>query len=77
MIDLAGKWTLADAEGEHSLPAAVPGDVHSVLHAAGHIPDPYAGRNEYGARWSRTATGPSRAPSPCRAERALGRWSPT
>ena len=29
----------------------VPGDVHSALLAAGVIPDPYHGRNEYAVRW--------------------------
>nr|MBA3326468.1 glycoside hydrolase family 2 protein [Paracoccaceae bacterium] len=51
MIDLAGPWSLADAEGDYTLPMAVPGDVHSALFAAGRIPDPYAGRNEFGLRW--------------------------
>ncbi len=51
MLDLSGNWSLADERGEFSLPAAVPGDVHSALHAAGLIPDPYHGRNEYGLRW--------------------------
>ena len=51
MLDLSGTWSLADERGEYSLPAAVPGDVHSALHAAGLIPDPYHGRNEYGLRW--------------------------
>ncbi len=51
MIDLAGTWTLADAAGEYELTMAVPGDVHSALFAAGRIPDPYHGRNEYDLRW--------------------------
>lgn len=51
MQDLSGRWTLADAEGEYSLPFVLPGDGITALHAAGLIPDPYRGRNEYGLRW--------------------------
>jgi beta-mannosidase len=51
MLDLAGTWTLADAQGEHEVPMRLPGDVHSALLAAGRIPDPYHGRNEYAVRW--------------------------
>ena len=50
-IDLAGDWALADGEGEHAAIMALPGDVHSALHAVGLIPDPYFGRNEYALRW--------------------------
>ena len=51
MLDLSGTWSLADAQGEYRLPAAVPGDVHSALLAAGLHPRPLPGRNEYGLRW--------------------------
>ncbi|MBU9698685.1 glycoside hydrolase family 2 protein [Rhodobacteraceae bacterium HSP-20] len=51
MQDLGGIWSLADVQGEHSVPFAVPGDGISALQAAGVIPDPYHGRNEYGLRW--------------------------
>ncbi|MBP7002472.1 glycoside hydrolase family 2 protein [Amaricoccus sp.] len=51
MHDLSGIWDLADGEGEHRVPMAVPGDVHSALLAAGVIPDPYVGRNEDAVRW--------------------------
>ena len=52
MLDLSGIWSLADERGEYSAAdAAVPGDVHSALLAAGLIPDPYHGRNEYDLRW--------------------------
>ncbi|WP_434620149.1 beta-mannosidase [Tabrizicola sp. M-4] len=51
MQDLAGTWTLADAQGNHSVPFPLPGDGISALQAAGAIPDPYFGRNEYGLRW--------------------------
>ncbi|WP_299150821.1 glycoside hydrolase family 2 protein [uncultured Tateyamaria sp.] len=49
--DLAGFWQLADETGQFSAPMAVPGDGISALHAAGLIPDPYFGRNEYDLRW--------------------------
>lgn len=51
MQDLAGVWTLQVAAGTHELPFALPGDGITALHAAGHIPDPYWGRNEYDLRW--------------------------
>ncbi len=51
MIDLSGSWSLCDAEGGHACDMAVPGDGLSALFAAGHIPDPYYGRNEYACRW--------------------------
>ncbi|MES2969351.1 MAG: glycoside hydrolase family 2 protein [Pseudomonadota bacterium] len=51
MADLAGLWTLSDESGEHSVPFAIPGDGITALHAAGAIPDPYHGRNEYDLRW--------------------------
>jgi beta-mannosidase len=51
LLDLAGLWTLSDDTGTHVVPMAVPGDGISALHAAGVIPDPYWGRNEYDCRW--------------------------
>lgn len=51
MIDLTGEWELRDAEGQVAASMRVPGDVLSALHAAGIIPDPYVGRNEYDVRW--------------------------
>jgi beta-mannosidase len=51
MIDLAGRWTLRDCGGRHSVAMTVPGDGHSALVAAGVIPDPYVGRNEETVRW--------------------------
>ena len=51
MIDLAGSWKLQSADGKHQADYPVPGDVHSALIAAGIIPDPYVGRNEYDVRW--------------------------
>jgi beta-mannosidase len=51
MQDLGGIWTLADAQGGNTVPFALPGDGITALHAAGVIPDPYWGRNEYDLRW--------------------------
>ncbi|MGG7517635.1 glycosyl hydrolase 2 galactose-binding domain-containing protein [Allorhizobium undicola] len=50
-LDLSGLWSLSTASGDHSCEIAIPGDVHSALHAAGIIPDPYAGRNEDVVQW--------------------------
>ena len=50
-IDLSGTWRIKSADGKHACDYAVPGDVHSSLIAAGIIPDPYVGRNEYDVRW--------------------------
>lgn len=69
-VDLAGRWRLAERDGEYDVAMRVPGDVHSALFDAGAIPDPYAGRNEYGLRWvadrewllSRSFALPARAP---------------
>jgi beta-mannosidase len=51
MQDLGGTWSLADTHGGAPVPFPVPGDGITALHAAGIIPDPYWGRNEYGLRW--------------------------
>lgn len=51
MIDLAGEWSLSDADGEYSCPIRFPGDGITALRDAGLIPDPYWGRNEYDLRW--------------------------
>src|SRR6478752_3568657 len=50
-LDLAGSWQLASADGEIKSMIAIPGDVHSALHAAKLIPDPYFGRNEEVVQW--------------------------
>ena len=50
-MDLAGEWRLRDLAGAHDVPFALPGDGVNALHAAGAIPDPYWGQNEYGLRW--------------------------
>jgi beta-mannosidase len=51
MLDLAGKWTIRSSAGDHLSAYIVPGDVHSALMEAGHIPDPYVAQNEYDVRW--------------------------
>ncbi len=51
MLDLCGEWALCDESGGHAVALTLPGDGISALHAAGAIPDPYWGRNEYGLRW--------------------------
>ena len=50
-LDLAGIWQLESADGRTVAPAAVPGDMHSALIAAGKIPHPYKGRNEAEVQW--------------------------
>ena len=50
-IDLAGTWRLHRISRKESFPAAVPGDTHSALLAAGRIPDPYTGTNEMDVLW--------------------------
>ena len=51
MLDLSGAFELVDETGRERLAMTVPGDVHGALLAAGRIPDPYVGRNEYDVRW--------------------------
>lgn len=51
VIDLHGEWRLASVDGDHQAAITLPGDVHSALHAAGLIPDPYFGRNEEVVQW--------------------------
>ena len=50
-LDLGGSWNLKSADGEHSLPASVPGCVHTDLLAAGEIPDPWYRDNETKIQW--------------------------
>ncbi len=46
-LDLSGTWQLREARPDsRPIPAALPGDTHSALLAAGQIPDPYWGKNE-------------------------------
>ncbi|MBN1665617.1 MAG: glycoside hydrolase family 2 protein [Anaerolineales bacterium] len=48
---LTQEWRLRQTAGEEWLPATVPGDVHSALIAAGHIPDPFVADNEKQVQW--------------------------
>ncbi len=50
-LDLAGDWGLETTDGRFPSRYQVPGDIHSALLAAGHIPDPYKGQNELKVRW--------------------------
>ena len=50
-IELGGQWRLTQVKGKLSVPAAVPGDTHSALLAAGKIPDPYLGMDELAVQW--------------------------
>ncbi len=50
-LDLAGQWTLSQADGSLTVPAAVPGSVFSDLLAAGKLPDPYWRDNEGDMQW--------------------------
>jgi beta-mannosidase len=50
-INLHGEWELCRADGAFACSYAVPGDVHSALIKAGHIPHPYIGKNELDVRW--------------------------
>ncbi|WP_305788690.1 glycoside hydrolase family 2 protein [Symbioplanes lichenis] len=49
MIDLSGAWTLRS--GSESLPATVPGCVHTDLLSAGRLVDPFLGENEKAVAW--------------------------
>ena len=49
--DLRSGWSLGYEGGGHVCPIAFPNDGISALFAAGMIPDPYFGRNEYDLRW--------------------------
>ena len=50
-FDLSGEWSLSDDSGDYTCAINLPNDGISALHAAGLIPDPYWGRNEYDLRW--------------------------
>ncbi len=49
VIDLSGAWTLRS--GSESLPATVPGCVHTDLLSAGRLVDPFLGENEKAVAW--------------------------
>ncbi|WP_106796721.1 glycoside hydrolase family 2 protein [Rhizobium sp. H4] len=50
-IGLSGSWQLTSVDGEIRTAITLPGDVHTALHRAGLIPDPYFGRNEEKVQW--------------------------
>ncbi|XP_039993181.1 beta-mannosidase [Xiphias gladius] len=50
-LSLDGKWSLSNANGSLSLPAEVPGCVHSALRRQGYIQDPYFRFNDVSYRW--------------------------
>ena len=50
-IDLGGAWRVTRAGSTEAIPAAVPGNVHTDLLAAGKIPDPYYRDNEDRLQW--------------------------
>ena len=50
-IDLAGQWQLRALDRDLTVPAAVPGETHSALLAAGKIPDPYYADHELSMQW--------------------------
>ena len=49
--DLAGVFALTSPISPIAAPITLPGDVHTALLAAGHIPDPYFGENEKRVLW--------------------------
>ncbi len=50
-IDLNGNWRVAQAGARSTIPAHVPGCIHTDLMAAGKIPDPYYRDNELKLQW--------------------------
>ncbi len=50
-IRLDKGWRIRDETGDIELPIDFPTDLHTALHRAGVIPEPYRGRNEYDCRW--------------------------
>ncbi|KAF3845161.1 hypothetical protein F7725_008324 [Dissostichus mawsoni] len=50
-LSLNGKWSLSNSNGSVSLPAEVPGCVHSALQKQGYIQDPYFRFNDVSYRW--------------------------
>ncbi len=50
-IPIATGWILSDSSGKISVPAKIPGSVHTDLIAAGVIPDPFAGVNNLNLGW--------------------------
>ncbi|XP_041809505.1 beta-mannosidase-like [Chelmon rostratus] len=50
-VSLNGKWSLSNSNGSLSLPAEVPGCVHSALQQLGYIQDPYFRFNDVSYQW--------------------------
>ncbi|XP_074547334.1 beta-mannosidase [Halichoeres trimaculatus] len=50
-VSLNGKWSLNNSNGSLSLPAEVPGCVHTALQQQGYIQDPYFRFNDLSYRW--------------------------
>ena len=50
-IDLTGTWAVADKGKRYSIPATVPGCIHTDLLASGKIEDPYYADNELKQLW--------------------------
>ncbi|MCL4263041.1 MAG: glycoside hydrolase family 2 protein [Anaerolineae bacterium] len=50
-LTLNGRWLLHKTNETDTIPATVPGCVHTDLLAAGHIPDPYYRDNELEVQW--------------------------
>ncbi|TKS87262.1 Beta-mannosidase [Collichthys lucidus] len=50
-LSLDGKWTLTNSNASLSLPAQVPGSVHTALQQQGYIQDPYFRFNDVSYRW--------------------------
>ncbi|XP_053192231.1 beta-mannosidase [Scomber japonicus] len=50
-LSLEGKWSLSNSNESLSLPADVPGCVHSALQQQGYIKDPYYRFNDLSYRW--------------------------
>ena len=50
-MTLNGKWTVHQVGKQESIPAAVPGCIHTDLLAAGKIPDPFYRENEKAVYW--------------------------
>lgn len=50
-VDLGGAWQVFQEGGSDSIPATVPGTIHTDLLAAGEIPDPFYRKNERAVSW--------------------------
>ncbi len=50
-LSLGGSWQLRQVGEDKTIPAQVPGGVHTDLLAAGLIPDPFYGANELDVMW--------------------------